>query len=176
MKRRHMVVILALLFTLLFSGLPALAQLGVGFGAWNWGGNQGGLGTWFGVSLWPNHRRSAQPPASRLETVKQANGYLEGNLMVRVVCPPSQASSVACPVTPESLANITISAQPYGASQWFASRPDSSGHYRLALPPGGYNISVRHPTLNNSDKVLRQIIIQPGQTNWQDLQIDLPAQ
>ncbi len=174
MKKWQIVCMLGLLLTLLANNLSAFAQFGVGFGAWNWGGHNSGFGSWFGVSLWPNQRPYRLPP-SRNESTPKANGYLEGNITVHPKCPADQPN-VACPLILDALNDITISAQLYGMNQWLTSRPDAQGHYRLMLPPGGYNISVHHPYLSSSEKILHQVIIQPGQTNRQNFQVDLPIQ
>lgn len=174
MQRRRIVCILSLLIALMVTGSPALAQFGVGFGAWNWGGHNGGFGSWFGVSLWPNRGRSSSPQ-SQTESRKEVNGYLEGIITARSICPANQPN-VACPIILDSLSEITISAAPYGASQWLTSRPDTRGHYRLSLPAGGYTVSIHHPDLGRAETSMRQIIIQPGQTNWQNFQVDLPIQ
>ncbi len=174
MQWRRIVCILSLLIPLVITSSPALAQFGVGFGAWNWGGHNGGFGSWFGVSLWPNRGRSSSPQ-SQTESRKQVNGYLEGIITVRPVCPANQPN-VACPIILDSLSDITISAAPYGANQWLTSRPDTHGHYRLTLPAGGYNVSIQHPNQGIAETSLRKIIIQPDQTNWQNFQVDLLIQ
>lgn len=178
MKRWQLVCIPGLLLALLPSHfyLSAFAQFGVGFGAMNWGG---GGGSWFGVSLWPGQRRSQSPPR-RTESPSKTNGYLEGNVTVHTICPPDQPD-VACPVIPDALSDITITATPAGMSQWLSSQPDTHGHYRMMLSPGSYNISVQHAykdrsALDQASTMPRLIIIQSGQTNRQNFQVNLPLQ
>jgi hypothetical protein len=178
MAKQHRLFIISLALGLLTIclPLPASAQFGFGFGSWNWAGHQG-YGSWFGFSTWPNYGRPRyNAPSPRLESPrKEANGYLEGQVIVQSVCPASQPN-VACPLVPNALDNVTVSAQPQGSSQWLASRPDAQGRYTLSLPPGSYSISLNHPSFNKANKVDRTVIIQPGRTLHQDFQIDLLIQ
>ncbi|WP_373531838.1 carboxypeptidase-like regulatory domain-containing protein [Vampirovibrio sp.] len=173
MQKGRIVCTLFLCLLLLLKGfyLPAFAQFGVGVGAWNWGG----FGSWFGVFVQPVCRRCLFNKPNRIDTAPQANGHLAGVITLRSVC-PTPTPNVACPLLPQALNETTLSAKPYGGNQWMTSRPDASGRYRLALPPGGYQLSIHHPLWGESDQVLRQIIIQPGQTNTQNFQIELPLQ
>jgi hypothetical protein len=168
---------LALVLSANSLGSVALAQFGVGIGGWNWGGHTG-FGSWFGVSAWPyyGHSRSREQPKA---PPKQANGILSGTVSVQPLCPGIDPHA-ACPLIPDALSNVTISAEPFGSTQWISGRLDARGHYQLTLPPGGYTVSVHHPTLDKAgDKtapLVRQIIIQPGQTNRQDFEIYLPVE
>ncbi len=174
MKWRCVFRVSSLFLAVVVSNLPALAQLGVGFGIWGGGGHNTGYGGWFGTSLWPYRTRSAIPSRPS-EKNRETNGYLEGVLTLRTVCPDSQPK-VACPVLSTPLSDIAISAEPYGANQWITSHPDANGHFRLILPPGGYNLRIHHPDVTGNDEIVRQIIIQPGKTSWQNFQIDQPLQ
>ena len=152
---------------------PSSAQIGFGFGTW---GDR--FGSWIGVWPWFRgpHSSSYRAKSQRQQTAAvQANGVMEGHVIVRSVCPTAQPGTV-CPALPGALDNVTISAEPYGANQWVSARPDAQGRYRLILPPGGYNLRISHPYPDASDQVIRQIIIEPGQTNRQDFQINVPIQ
>lgn len=176
-KPRSLVsLIIALAFLAVCVPIPAFAQFGVGFGAWNWGGNHTGYGSWFGFSMSPYGRSHYTAPTPRLESSKkQANGYLEGQVLVQSVCPASQAD-VACPLIPNALDNVTVTAQPDGSSQWIVSQPNAQGYYNLSLPPGRYTITANHPSLSRTNEMSRSITIQPRQTLHQDFQIALPMQ
>lgn len=170
-KRRAIYTItLALAFLINTLALPVSAQFGIGLGSW--GGN---IGTW--IEFWPWHHRHSdyKPPPPQpvpLAPLVQNNGYLSGKVTVQQVCSLREVH-VACPLQPGVLSDVTVSAVPTGSNQWLSSRPDTQGHYRLVLPPGTYNLTVQHPDLPETSKHFRQIVIQPGQTHWEDFQITL---
>lgn len=171
MKKSSALCGMALAFTLLLNSimLPAFAQVGFGFGGW---GDH--FGSW--VEFWPWSRCCGYQRVPRQHPpAVQTNGYLEGNVTVISTCPTSQPNT-ACPLASDTLSDITISAEPYGSNQWLSSRPDARGHYRLSLPSGGYNVILHHPNLGKAGQTIRQIIIQPGQTNQQNFQVTLPIQ
>lgn len=173
MKNWRTVCPAALVFTVLCSSvaLPVFGQLGVGFGGW--GGDYGSrFGAW--VNIWPGRRCCGYDPAPRQKAPKaQSRGLIEGTVTVRPGC-ASNSLEIACPLLPDASRQVIITAQPYGSDQWLSIHANTQGQYHLPLPPGGYNVTVYHPELGPPSHP-RQIIIQPGQTNHQDFQIDIPV-
>ncbi len=161
---------------LLSLAVPAWAQLGFGIGAGNWGGWGNNFGTWFGVSLWPSYRPtrpySPTPRPTPESPQPQANGVVQGIVKVQSICP----ANTACPLMPNTINNVTVTAQPNGSGQWIAVHPTSQGYYQFNLPPGNYTLSATHPDSSTTQKPARVILIQPYQTQQQDFQLTVPLQ
>jgi hypothetical protein len=77
---------------------------------------------------------------------------------------------------PNTINNVTVTAQPNGSGQWIAVHPTSQGYYQFNLPPGNYTLSATHPDSSTTQKPARVILIQPYQTQQQDFQLTVPLQ
>ena len=88
--------------------------------------------------------------------------------------PPAQAkpqplAAPICRPTNDGMQNVVVLASPYGTKQWVAAKPDATGYYRMSLPPGGYLLQVNLPGYPQQQS--REVIIQPGQTSRQNIQL-----
>jgi hypothetical protein len=167
-----------------------------GPGLWGGGGHYNGGGFYgMGVTLRPSHYTA---PITRFDTDTRPNakkeqaatkyGVLEGFIRL---CPP-QASpnpqatpttgltgttstqsvvkpSGPCAASPAELQQVAVVASPYGMSQWVSTLPDTTGHYRLTLMPGGYLIQAGNPEIKNQRPV--EVIVEPGKTTRHDFQL-----
>lgn len=178
--------------------LPILAQaqLGIGIGAgsgyWGgpgfWGSGFGHTGGGFygmGMTVAPGHYTTSLPESKALKKAEKNNAVvsiLDGYVKL---CSPSKTSSpkpgnlppaqqptapAACQVSPHpNFEQVDVVASPYGLNEWVGTRPDSTGHYRLTVLPGGYLIQASSPETPNLKPI--EVIVEPGQTTHQDFQL-----
>jgi hypothetical protein len=155
------------------------AQLGIGIGIGRggfWGpGYYGpgfyrpGFGSFFGIGVGLSPGRSNRRTDGRVSRV----GWLEGRVNL---CPPEQ-KQMNCSAPDEVLGNLVISAIPAGGNQWFSTRPDRRGEYRLQLPSGRYRVraDIASNVLGNrpltAERFADEIRVEAGRSRRLDLDL-----
>lgn len=103
---------------------------------------------------------------------KTQKGFLEGKVTIGPLCPVEP-----CNLTQEKIDEI------FGARKLVVYTSDKSsivtvisldhkGEYRVALNPGKYIIDINRISIDSSDDVPKEILIEPGKTIRLDIQID----
>ena len=100
------------------------------------------------------------------------NGYLQGTVSIGPLCPVEPCHvSEGQRAAAYAARHLAISGTGFSGLMPVAGFPPD-GYYRIALPAGGYDVSLPPDGIDHSPELPLHIVVRPGETTFQNISID----